>query len=502
MTPRAALGLTVGCWAGYNVVMSESRRERWMLITASLIILATVALGFVLWFTRAVMIPFVLAIFVVAVVAPLADWLEVKGKFRRWLSVPLVMVLVLIATVSVLLLLTYTAGEVVKVIPQYGNNVFAIAEQWVAAVELEEQDRAVHPGDRLGKTSGNELPADIPETSTTTPEESTLSSAGAEPGRATGPALHTVEQGTENGGRREPNAIEPNKADLGNGADLDGDSSLFDLDWLQRFVANALKQAKRDWQGYVPQAIAWVFGQVQTIVATVSTFFLMTIFVFFLLVARDPSRLQLSGYAVIERQMRRYLMIKTSISAMTGIFVGVVLGVLGMPLAVVFGVLTFLLNFIPSIGSIIATLLPLPIAYAEFVLHQDPPSHVAAVAAVAAEDNMPDHVPSPRGESPSTAQRGWWQFLTESGWLRFLAILLIPGGVQIFIGNVIEPRVMGEGLELHPVVILIALVFWGLLWGPMGAILAVPITAVIRIVTSRFISLKMVSDVMAGRLPA
>ena len=73
--------------------------------------------------------------------------------------------------------------------------------------------------------------------------------------------------------------------------------------------------------------------------------------------------------------------------------------------------------------------------------------------------------------------------------------------IPSFIGNVIEPRVMGEGLELHPVVILIALVFWGLLWGPMGAILAVPITAVIRIVTARFISLKMVSDVMAGRLP-
>jgi AI-2 transport protein TqsA len=115
---------------------------------------------------------------------------------------------------------------------------------------------------------------------------------------------------------------------------------------------------------------------------------------------------------------------------------------------------------------------------------------------------MSPHVPSPREELPSTEQSGWWQFLTESGWLRFLAILLIPGSVQIFIGNVIEPRVMGEGLELHPVVILIALVFWGLLWGPMGAILAVPITAVIRIATARFVSLKMVSDVMAGRLPA
>ena len=493
---RAPLGLTAGRTAGYNVVMSESRRERWMLITASLMILATVALGFVLWFTRTVMIPFVLAIFVVAVVAPLADWLEVKAKFRRWLSVPLVMVLVLVATVGVLLLLTYTAGEVVKVIPQYGNNVFAIAEQWVAAVELEEQDQ------------------------TSTPEASSTPAADAETSGAPGSAPQTGEQGPANSSRQEPRATRSDKGSPGNGAnldkganldsdaeldsdaDLDSDSSLFELDWLQRFVANALKQAKQDWQGYVPQAISWLFGQVQTIVSTVSTFFLMTIFVFFLLVARDPSRLQLSGYAVIERQMRRYLMIKTSMSSMTGIFVGIILSMLGMPLAVVFGVLTFLLNFIPSIGSIIATLLPLPIAYAEFVLNQDSPSHVATVAVVGAEDHMPPHVPSPQGELPSTEQSGWWQFLTESGWLRFLAILLIPGSVQIFIGNVIEPRVMGEGLELHPVVILIALVFWGLLWGPMGAILAVPITAVIRIATARFVSLKMVSDVMAGRLPA
>ena len=470
--------------------MSESRRERWTLITASLMILATVALGFVLWFTRTVMIPFVLAIFVVAVVAPLADWLEVKAKFRRWLSVPLVMVLVLVATVGVLLLLTYTAGEVVKVIPQYGNNVFAIAEQWVAAVELEEQDQA------------------------STLEASSTPATDIETSGTPGSAPQTGEQGPANSNRQEPRATRSDKVNPGNGAnldkganldsdaELDNDSSLFELDWLQRFVANALKQAKQDWQGYVPQAISWLFGQVQTIVSTVSTFFLMTIFVFFLLVARDPSRLQLSGYAVIERQMRRYLMIKTSMSSMTGIFVGIILSMLGMPLAVVFGVLTFLLNFIPSIGSIIATLLPLPIAYAEFVLNQDPPSHVATVAAVGAEDHMPLHVSSPRGELPSTEQSGWWQFLTESGWLRFLAILLIPGSVQIFIGNVIEPRVMGEGLELHPVVILIALVFWGLLWGPMGAILAVPITAVIRIATARFVSLKMVSDVMAGRLPA
>lgn len=111
-------------------------------------------------------------------------------------------------------------------------------------------------------------------------------------------------------------------------------------------------------------------------------------------------------------------------------------------MAPLFGLLAFLFNFIPNIGSIIATLLPIPIAFAQF---EDQP------------------------------------------WM-ILAVVGLPGTVHITIGNVVEPRLMGRGLELHPVTVLLALAFWGLLWGIVGMVLAVPIVAAMRIVFSHFAS--------------
>jgi predicted PurR-regulated permease PerM len=103
-------------------------------------------------------------------------------------------------------------------------------------------------------------------------------------------------------------------------------------------------------------------------------------------------------------------------------------------------------------------------------------------------------------------RREQWTLITAS--LVILAAVAIAfilwftrGAVQMIIGNILEPRIMGEGVGLHPIVILFALAFWGLLWGPVGAILAVPITAVVRIAISRFESLKLVTDLMAGTLP-
>ncbi len=80
-------------------------------------------------------------------------------------------------------------------------------------------------------------------------------------------------------------------------------------------------------------------------------------------------------------------------------------------------------------------------------------------------------------------------------------MILIPGAIQMVIGNGIEPKLMGEGLQLHPVTVLLALSFWTLLWGPIGAILAVPITAGIRIVLMRFESGKTAGNLLAGILP-
>jgi AI-2 transport protein TqsA len=121
----------------------------------------------------------------------------------------------------------------------------------------------------------------------------------------------------------------------------------------------------------------------------------------------------------------------------------------------VFGITAFLLNFVPSIGSIVATLLPLPIALVQY----------------------------------------------DSLW-PVLGVLLLPGLVQIVVGNGVEPMVMGEGLELHPVTILLALMFWGLLWGIPGMLLAAPMTAVLRIVLVRIQTTRPVAELLAGRLPA
>ena len=69
------------------------------------------------------------------------------------------------------------------------------------------------------------------------------------------------------------------------------------------------------------------------------------------------------------------------------------------------------------------------------------------------------------------------------------------------VGNGVEPRLMGEGLDLHPLTILLALIFWGLIWGIVGMLLAAPITAILKIILARFETTKPMSEVLAGRLP-
>lgn len=156
----------------------------------------------------------------------------------------------------------------------------------------------------------------------------------------------------------------------------------------------------------------------------------------------------------ISGRIQRYLVVKVVLSGVTGIIVGGLLAALGVDLALVFGVLTFVLNFIPSVGSIIATLLPIPIVLLD---------------------------PS----STSTT---------------LLLAIVLPGTVQMLIGNVLEPKVMGEQLELHPITILAALAFWGALWGIPGMLLATPLTAALRILLDSLELTRPVARFMAGQI--
>jgi predicted PurR-regulated permease PerM len=141
----------------------------------------------------------------------------------------------------------------------------------------------------------------------------------------------------------------------------------------------------------------------------------------------------------IVQAVQHYLGLKTFVSFLTGFLAGLVLWLLDVPFAFLWGVLTFLLNFIPNIGSMIATVPPVAIALFHFGSLDRP---------------------------------------------LLAAVLLIV--IQITVGNFLEPKMMGKGLNLSPMVVLLALLFWGWLWGPVGMLLSVPITAAIKIALEQF----------------
>jgi AI-2 transport protein TqsA len=191
------------------------------------------------------------------------------------------------------------------------------------------------------------------------------------------------------------------------------------------------------------------------ILSTLSQSFLVFIFSLYLVLGGGSSSQRLAGEAWLEVESRvtRYIVYKTIISAGTGFVVWCILAVLGIDLALVFGLFAFMLNFIPSVGSIIATLLPLPVV----IVNPEISTTVAVLA------------------------------------------IVLPAAVQLTVGNFIEPMIMGDSLDLHPVVVLLSLIFWGMLWGVVGMLLATPITAILKIMFSRLEPTRAFSEALAGR---
>lgn len=190
------------------------------------------------------------------------------------------------------------------------------------------------------------------------------------------------------------------------------------------------------------------------LLALLSSFVVVIIFVFFLLLGELRTDHD-SMLGQIDFQMRSYLIVKTIISLVTGIVFGLVLWLFGVPMALTFGLLAFLLNYIPNFGPIAATLLPIP-----FIL-------------LAPEASL------------------MWKIMAIS----------IAGGVQMVSGNVIEPQWMGNSSGLHPVTIMLGLMFWGMLWGVVGMFLATPMMAAVKIVLDRFDSTRPIAAVMSGQSP-
>ena len=156
--------------------------------------------------------------------------------------------------------------------------------------------------------------------------------------------------------------------------------------------------------------------------------------------------------ASINEAIARYLAVKTFINAMTAFVTMLILVAFGVPFVIMWGVLTFLLCFIPYLGSIVAAIAPLVVCLLEF------------------SDQM-------------------WKVVVVAG-------LLIAA--QQFLGNYVEPRMMGRRLGVSPLLILLSLSFWGVLWGVVGMILAVPLLMVLKIVLDNIPETKPIATLMSS----
>ena len=191
-----------------------------------------------------------------------------------------------------------------------------------------------------------------------------------------------------------------------------------------------------------------------SIMGVISNGLLVVIFMIFMIAGKGTYKASPGSlWWEVESRIKRYVMTMIVTSGITGVLVGLVLWVLKVKFYWMFGFLAFLLNFIPNIGSIIATILPLPVALI------DP----------------------------------------ELGMISKILVLVIPGGIQFVIGNLLQPKLMGESLDLHPVVVLLSLIFFGTIWGIIGMFLAVPITAVVKIFLQRFGYTHAIADLISGK---
>ncbi|NRB51491.1 MAG: AI-2E family transporter [Saprospiraceae bacterium] len=153
----------------------------------------------------------------------------------------------------------------------------------------------------------------------------------------------------------------------------------------------------------------------------------------------------------INKAISSYISVKTAVSVLTGVLSYIVMAIIGLDFAAFWAFLIFLLNYIPSIGSLIATAFPSLMAILQF------------------------------------------ETLTP-----FIIILIGVGAIQLIVGNVIEPRMMGSSLNISSLVMILSLSLWGTLWGVSGMVLCVPITVIMMIIFAQFESTKPIAILLSA----
>ena len=328
-------------------------KEKSQFITISLFIIAGVAIAFALYFTRPIMIPFVLALFVRLLIDPIIDFQIKNLRIHRAIAIFVSIFLIIGLFMIIIPFITDSVATFLRSADDYNTKVLLLIDN----VIIKLQEFEININRDIIRESFLSLPF---------------------------------------------------------------------LDWASSALSNGAN--------------------------FVAKFFLVVIMTLFLLVGGSQQK-RSDTWNSINIHIKKYIFTKFITSALTGILTGIIYWVLGLELALIFGTLTFILNFIPTFGSIVAVFLPLPVAFLQYD-----------------ETTM------------------------------ILLVFILPMIVHMAIGNIVEPKLFGKAFGLHPVTIILALIFWGILWGITGMLLAAPLTAIIRITFDQFETTKPFSLLLSGQL--
>uniref|UniRef100_K3WEC1 AI-2E family transporter n=1 Tax=Globisporangium ultimum (strain ATCC 200006 / CBS 805.95 / DAOM BR144) TaxID=431595 RepID=K3WEC1_GLOUD len=171
-----------------------------------------------------------------------------------------------------------------------------------------------------------------------------------------------------------------------------------------------------------------------------SVMFVTVIYLTYFLCTRTRASDAGGVWSKIDHDIQRFVTLKCFLSLFVALLVTVVYVSLNVGLAIVWGILTFILNWIPNVGAMIASILPI------------------CIIAI-----TPSHLMNP---------------------MEKILAMGLPMAFHMFVGNFIEPKVFGKKLEMDPVIVILSLSAWGLLWGVVGMMLSVPLTAAAKIMLS------------------
>ena len=234
--------------------------------------------------------------------------------------------------------------------------------------------------------------------------------------------------------------------------------SFFEHPWIQKIHftrTDVINKLSTESASIIGSALSAVLNSLFSLLSDAVIIGIYLIFLMFGTSINDEEEedAQLTVWQDIYKSIKYYILVKLGISFIIGIVTWSILSILNVPMAYVLGLLAFALNFIPNVGPIIAVIIPIPMVLLS-----------------------PDFT------------------ITT-----LILVIVLPTIAHLISGHLIEPNVIGESLDLSPVVILLTLMLAGVIWGPVGMLLSTPMTVAGKIILDRVDWAKPVASLMAGR---